>query len=412
MSAILQKVRKFSLEYCDFPTMLLNVSMLLRVICINIDHNYKLGIPFYYYIITAVTVTCHFYVYMFSMTWFVFWRCTETGDLVAAMVVLSLGITSQIGNIKLIYMFLQTSKINKIADGYLSCDALVVPGSRFHINLQKTMRKVKIRAMMYWMVIVGNGVLYLLKPVILPGRNLPENHYVIYGLEPMFETPNYEIAYFMMIAGVFIICYVPANVTAYFIVIAGYTESQMLALSEEVLKVWPDALKQAEEEMSTDRAEENTKAVINKLVKRNLKEIIIRHALLIDLFDQVEHVFRGAVALGFVLLVLGLLAELLGKLENTYLQMPFAFVQVAMDCFTGQRVMDASVVFEQAVYECQWENFDRTNMKLVHVMMQNSQKIMSLSAGGMTMLSFNCFMSIAKGVYSAYAALRSAVNYK
>ncbi|CAB3230220.1 unnamed protein product [Arctia plantaginis] len=216
-----------------------------------------------------------------------------------------------------------------------------------------------------------------------------------------------------MIGGIFFVCYVPANVTAFLIVIAGYTESQMLALSEEMLHIWPDAIKAAEREMEVSNIDEHipsNKKLINKYVMRRLKEIIVRHALVINLFKRVEGVFRGAIAMGFILLIIGLIAELLGKLENTYLQMPFAFMQVAMDCFTGQRVMDASIVFEQAVYDCQWEKFDKANMKMVHIMVQNSQKTMTLSAGGMAMLSFSCLMTITRGIYSAYTALRSTVK--
>lgn len=158
------------------------------------------------------------------------------------------------------------------------------------------------------------------------------------GLEPMFETPNYEIAYLMTIAGIFFICYPPATVTAYLIVITGYTESQMLALSEEMLNVWPDAVKDAKSQIEETNSIANfneydheTKLIINKYLAKRLKEIVARHSIVINLLRQVESVFRGAIAMGFVLLILGLIAELLGKLENTYLQMPFAFMQVG-DC--------------------------------------------------------------------------------
>lgn len=151
----------------------------------------------------------------------------------------------------------------------------------------------------------------------------------------MFETPNYEIAYLMTIAGVFFICYPPATVTAYLIVITGYTESQMLALSQEMLNVWPDAVKDAMPQMEETNSIANfneyhheTRLIINKYLAKRLKGIVVRHSIVINLLRQVENVFRGAIAMGFVLLILGLIAELLGKLENTYLQMPFAFMQV------------------------------------------------------------------------------------
>lgn len=155
----------------------------------------------------------------------------------------------------------------------------------------------------------------------------------------MFDTPNYQIAYLMMIAGVFFICYVPATVTAFLIVITGYSEAQMLSLSEEMLQLWPDAIKHAESKTELPSSEElnvyNTevKVIINEFVERRLKEIIGRHANVINLLNQVEIVFRNAIAMGFLLLFGGLLSELLGKLENTFLQLPFALMQVRNSLF-------------------------------------------------------------------------------
>lgn len=64
------------------------------------------GIPFIFYIVVVVAALCYLYVYLICMVWFVFVRSRETGDLVAAMVILSLGISSEIGTLKLLYMFL------------------------------------------------------------------------------------------------------------------------------------------------------------------------------------------------------------------------------------------------------------------------------------------------------------------
>lgn len=68
-----------------------------------------------------------------------------------------------------------------IVDDFLECDAQTVMGDRFRSNLLKALRAVKKRALLYWTVIIGNGILYLLKPVVFPVKNLPENCYVIYG---------------------------------------------------------------------------------------------------------------------------------------------------------------------------------------------------------------------------------------
>nr|AOG12942.1 odorant receptor [Eogystia hippophaecolus] len=223
-----------------------------------------------------------------------------------------------------------------------------------------------------------------------------------------------------MSAGVAFTCYVPANVTALLIVIAGYTEAQMLALSEELCHLWDDAQQNYFKEITQntnngrhfDPAVEVTdkNKTINEYIKLHLIDIIKRHATNLNLLRQVEDVFRGAIAAEFVLLICGLTAELLGGLENTYIEMPFAIMQVGMDCLTGQGLIDANVKFENALYDCKWENFDVKNMKIVLLMLQNSQKTMTLSAGGITILSFSCFMSIIRLIYSAYTTLRSTLD--
>lgn len=58
-----------------------------------------------FYILTTVATVCYLYVYLISMVWFVFCRCPETGDVLAALVVFSLGVSSEIGTLKLFYMF-------------------------------------------------------------------------------------------------------------------------------------------------------------------------------------------------------------------------------------------------------------------------------------------------------------------
>lgn len=78
-------------------------------------------------------------------------------------------------------MLSSSDKIRKITDDYLECDAQTIPGSRFQQNLLKVLRRVKLRAIVFFMVVFNNGNLYLLVPMLLPGRNLPENYYIIYG---------------------------------------------------------------------------------------------------------------------------------------------------------------------------------------------------------------------------------------
>jgi hypothetical protein len=235
-------------------------------------------------------------------------------------------------------------------------------------------------------------------------------------LEPTFESPNYEAAFILTAGGVCLTCYLPANITAFLIVIIGYTEATMLALSEELTHLWSDAqlfyqstITDTENIEITNQTKEKEN-IMNNHVKQRLQEIIIIHTTNLHLIRQIEYVFREAIAVEFMLLIAGLIAELLGGLENTYLEIPFALMQVAMDCLTGQRMIDASTKFERSVYECNWENFNHANMRTVMLMLQSSQKTMVVSAGGIATLSFTCLMTVIRSIYSAYTTLRSTMT--
>ncbi|KAJ8712064.1 hypothetical protein PYW07_004906 [Mythimna separata] len=412
---MMETIRKFGLGYCDVKTMLWNVSVMLRVLILNIDGRNKKPFPITSYIFAIIVCLGYFYVYLVSMSWFVFIRCAATGDLLSAIIVFSLGVSSEIGTVKLVFMFVQIHKVRQIVSECLASDATVVAGSRFSINLLSALRHVKERAMVFWMVIIFNGVVYIIKPLLTPGRHFTEDKFILFGLEPMEENPNYQIANMLFAAGVFFTVYVPANITAFLIVVTGYVEAQMLSLSEELLHLWEDAeehyykTEQAISIFDTNKTDLKDKAM-NEYVAKHLKDIIRSHGRNINLLHQVENVFSGAIALEFFLLVVGLIAELLGGLENTYLEIPFALMQVGMDCFTGQRVMDANVKFERAVYDSKWENYSLSNMKIVLTMLQSAQKTMKLSAGGMIMLSFSCLMQVIRSIYSAYTTLRSTMK--
>ncbi|RVE47144.1 hypothetical protein evm_008221 [Chilo suppressalis] len=176
-----------------------------------------------------------------------------------------------------------------------------------------------------------------MKPIILPGRHIMEDQFILLGLEPMFETPNYEIAFTLNTMGVYFTCYLPANITAFFIVIIGYTEGTMLALSKEIRHLWDDAQQFYQETFNNAEVAINggtmdptfKKRVINQFIKERLQKIVVIHTTILNLIHQVEYVFRITIAVEFVLLSAGLIVELLGGLENTYIQMPFTLIQVA-----------------------------------------------------------------------------------
>lgn len=209
-------------------------------------------------------------------------------------------------------------------------------------------------------------------------------------------------------------CYLTATISAFLIIITGYVQAQMTALAEELKHIWDDAeekyFQNKAEAVDISDTDDSKDAIMNMYVKENLKNIAKSHAVNLHLLNQIEKTFSGAIAIEFCLLTTALIAELLGGLENTYMEVPFALMQVGMDCLTGQRVIDASVLFQQAVYDSKWERFDKRNMKTVMIMLLSSQRSMTVTAGGVTTLNYASFMAIIKSIYSIYTTLRSTVN--
>lgn len=74
-----------------------------------------------------------------------------------------------------------SGKVRRIVSECLACDALVVAGSRFSANLLSTLTLVKKRALVFWVVIIGNGVVYVVKPIMMPGRHFTEDKFILYG---------------------------------------------------------------------------------------------------------------------------------------------------------------------------------------------------------------------------------------
>lgn len=229
----------------------------------------------------------------------------------------------------------------------------------------------------------------------------------------MFESPNYEIALISESVTVSVCIFILANITAFIVLLMGYIEAQILALSDEMLNLWDEGEKYYKDSKETNiiAAKKHIKTkIINEHIANRLKEIIIFHITNISLLKQFDGIFRITLAIEFGLIIVGIVAELLGRLENTYIELPYTFIQMYIDCLIGQRLIDASNVFEKAVYNCKWENFDKANMKTVLLLLQNSQKPLTLTAGGLTKLDFVCLMSVVKSTYSFYTTLRSRVG--
>ncbi|XP_053611131.2 uncharacterized protein LOC128675634 [Plodia interpunctella] len=297
-----------------------------------------------------------------------------------------------------------------LLDHYLSCDAQLDPKSRMGRNVLQHMRLVNTRAIIYWMIIIGNGVVFCARPILHPTeRRIVDDKFPFYGLEPTTESPNYELSILAMVLAVIFTVFPPAQVNVLLLTIVGYTESQLIAMSSELRTLWKDAEQYCEDVKSNPGPANDVddKVIKNYYIKNKLRVMNHFHVLNIDLIRETQSIFQNAFAGELLVLIVALITELLGGLENTYIQIPFAYIQVGIECLAGQKLIDAGTIFENALYDSQWENFDVTNRRTIVCMLMNAQKTLNLTAGGISLMNFELLMRINRGIYSAYAALRT-----
>ncbi|XP_069361213.1 uncharacterized protein [Maniola hyperantus] len=373
-----------------------------------------ISIPWVYCVISIVSGACYFYIYIFSMVWLVFIRYSITEDFIAIAVSISLTTCSVTCFTKLFFMMLHVSHIRETVQKFLAFDAQIAPGTRFAINLRKNLRVVKKRALVIWIFLVANALIYLLIPLLRPGRHTAEAYFIPYGLEPVLESPNYEIIFILTTTGVSFCVYIMVNVAVYVIVIVGYNEAQLYALSEEIKILWVDSQNFYNEIKhkihNKIHAISLKEKIVNDYIQKRLNTIVYCHVTNIHLFRELNNEFSDTLAVEYSIMTVAIISELLGGLENTYRQVPYTVVQIFMDCLSGQRLIDACHEFENAIYSCEWENFNASNQKTVLLMLLLSQKTMMLSAGGMANLNFSCLMMILKSSYSAYTTLKSSIQ--
>lgn len=219
----------------------------------------------------------------------------------------------------------------------------------------------------------------------------------------MFESPNYEIIYVIEAASIYFSVWTTVHLTLLIFVVLGCIEAQLLALSEELNNIWEDSYKYYKQYEN-----QNEYFIRNTFLRRRLRDIVRFHIVNIHLRRIVDKVTRFIFGVDCAFMILAIVTELVGGLENTFVQFPFTIGIVFIECFIGQKLIDASIVFEKSVYSCKWQNFDVSNQKTVFCMLQTSQNTLSLSAGGVAVLNLAFFMFVLRTTYSAYTTLKSS----
>ncbi|XP_041982467.1 uncharacterized protein LOC121735638 [Aricia agestis] len=231
------------------------------------------------------------------------------------------------------------------------------------------------------------------------------------GLEPLYESPNYEIAMFLKAGAVFFSGYMVASIKALNLILYGYTEAHLLAMAKELRGLWNDRNqffpRKGKNKKDIFKIQERS---INKYITQQLRDIAQLHIKNKDLINLLEANVRSARVVDITSITFAVIAELLAGLNNTFLQANFTMVALFIDCVVGQKIIDANEVFIKAIYGSKWENFDTSNKKTVLLILMNAQRVMRISAGGFMDLSFVSFATVIRFTYSTYTTLKSAIK--
>ncbi|XP_039756638.1 uncharacterized protein LOC120631223 [Pararge aegeria] len=384
---------------------------------INIYGNNVKSISWFNYVTTIIAGACYFYVYMFSPWWLVFNRYSITENFIEMANAITLTTSGVTSLTKFIFMKFYISHIRETIEKILQFDVLITPGSRFAINLQNNLKVVKKRAFIVWIFLITNGTIYAVTPFLKPGRNFAEDPYILYGLEPMLKSPNYEIAHVVTTIAIFFCVHLMVNGTIYVIVIVGYIQAQIFAISIEVTNLWEDAqyfynnIKQNWDIHDREFELDIKEKIVNEYLRIRLRTIVHYHITNISIFQEINKELCHILAIEYIIKSVAIIAQLLAGLENTYMQAIFNIVLIYIDCLTGQKLIDACNEFEEALYSCEWKNFNVTNQKTILLMLLISQKSLSLSAGGIADLNFYFLMVVLKSIYSSYTTLNSCIQH-
>lgn len=118
-------------------------------------------------------------------------------------------------------------------------------------------------------------------------------------------------------------------------------------------------------------------------VKDHLPALIRRHALTLQVFDNLKLLYSKPLGVDFgsnaVCISLFFYISI-GEWLKFVPVLVYCFLVFFMYCFLCQSMTNASENFENAVYCCGWEHFDLKEKKLVYVMLLQAQKPVVLLA--------------------------------
>ena len=141
---------------------------------------------------------------------------------------------------------------------------------------------------------------------------------------------------------------------------------------------------------------------INTAVAERLPSLIERHALTLRIIDNLKALYSMPIGVNFGSNAVCICLFFYLSLHEAITFAPvliYCFLVFFLYCFLCQRLINASEVFENAVYSCGWEKFNMKEKKTIYVMLLQAQKPITLLAADIIPVNIYTFASTLRAMY-------------
>lgn len=145
------------------------------------------------------------------------------------------------------------------------------------------------------------------------------------------------------------------------------------------------------------------------LIPDKIKNIVKRHCLAIKTVSGLQDLFGLAIGMWFFLNAISLCIFFVLPLEVCMNFVPLIFyylIVFLLYCYLGQRLTNASEMFERAVYCCGWQYLDVKDQKYVFLIFLQAQKPVMICAANIVPISMFTFAGTMQNIYKFVTAFK------
>ncbi|XP_038215663.1 odorant receptor 30a-like [Zerene cesonia] len=206
------------------------------------------------------------------------------------------------------------------------------------------------------------------------------------GLEPLTASPNREVCLTILCAQEFCIMTVVLNYQALLLFLIAHTAVMYQMLSEEMYLMDIPEYDQSH----------------NDLVKQKLPGLVARHALTVDITNNLKSLYSVPLGVNFGSNAVCISLFFYLPLQEWVKFAPiliYCFLVFFLYCYLGQKLINASESFERSVYACGWEKFDLKEKKIVYVLLLEAQKPIQLLAADIIPVNIYTFATTLQAMF-------------